>query len=276
MATVTRTRSVPAVSRRFRLRTADLLRLPATVAVAALAGPLVVAAALIPARTWLTPANVALVLVGVVVLVAVLGGRLAAVVAALGSMLWFDVFHTRPYYSLTISRHQDITTAALLLAVGLAVGELSTRSRRHQAAAELGSVDIGRIHVVAELVASGEEADYVVLAVAGELRNLLQLRDIRFEYAPFRPDEGDHLKARPRIEHDGSVSFGIFGWGAATMGLPSKLVDLPVMGRGRELGRFEMQPTPGLPIDLDRRMVAVALADQVGAALVGPPTLGRP
>lgn len=276
MATARPARSLPAVTRRFRLRTADLLRLPVSVAVAALAGPLVVAAALIPARSWLTPANVALVLVGVVVLVAVVGGRLAAVVAALGAMLWFDFFHTQPYYSLTISRHQDITTAALLLAVGVAVGELSTRSRRHQAAAELGSVDIGRIHVVAELVASGEAADYVILAVAGELRNLLQLRDVRFEYAPFPPDDRDHHKARPRIEPDGSVSFGMLGWGAATMGLPSKLVDLPVVGRGRELGRFVLRPTPGLPIDLDRRMVAVALADQVGAALVEPPTLGEP
>ncbi len=253
---------------RIRRRTGELLRLPTTAALAALAGPPAVAASLIPARTWLTTANVALVLVGVVVLVAVVGGRLAAVVAALWSTLWFDVLHTRPYYSFTIARHEDVVTAALILGVGLAVGELSTRARRHRAAAELSSVDIGRIHVVAELVASGEEADWVVLAVAVELRTLLQLRDVRFDYEPFPAPTDADPRVRPRIESDGSVSFGVLGWAAASIGLPGKLVDLPVMARGRSVGRFVLRPTPGLPIDLERRLVAVALADQVGAALM--------
>jgi hypothetical protein len=51
------------------------------------------------------------------------------------------------------------------------------------------------------------------------------------------------------------------------MGLPGKEVDLVVQSRGRRFGRFVMVPEPGAAVSWDRRVVAVALADQVGAAL---------
>ncbi len=252
-----------------RRRAGDLFERPATAAAAALAGPLVVAAALIPARSWLTPVNVALVLVGVVVAVAMLGGRLAAFVAALNGAIWFDAFHTRPYYSFDIERHEDIVAALLLLAVGLAIGDVSTRSRTHRAAAAISSADIGRIHAIADLVASGEDSDSVILAVTGELRSLLALRNVEIEFPPYPPDDRrGRPVVRARIERDGSVRFGVLGWAAASIGLPARAVDLPVLARGREVARFVLQPTPGLPVDLDRRLVAVSLADQVGAAIV--------
>src|SRR6478735_6308310 len=91
------------------------------------------AAALIPVRTLIDPTNVALVLVVAVVAVACFGDRLAAGIAALSAAVWFDFFHTRPYFSFTISRHEDLVTAGLLLATGLVVGELAVRARRHKA-----------------------------------------------------------------------------------------------------------------------------------------------
>ena len=56
-------------------------------------------------------------------------------------------------------------------------------------------------------------------------------------------------------------------WGAHNMGLPSPAVDLLVQARGQVLGCFVLRPTPGYPVSLHRRVVAVAIADQVGAAL---------
>ena len=52
--------------------------------------------------------------------------------------------------------------------------------------------------------------------------------------------------------------------------LPKEGIALPVLGRGEEVGRFVLEPTPGVGASLEERVVAVALADQVGAALVGP------
>jgi hypothetical protein len=52
------------------------------------------------------------------------------------------------------------------------------------------------------------------------------------------------------------------------MGLPGSELELLVEGRGQTLGRFVLEPTPGVPVSRQRRVVAVAIADQVGAALL--------
>src|ERR1700682_3943270 len=94
--------------------------------------PLVVAAALVPFRRDIANANVALLLAAAVVLVASLGRRSAAFVAAVSGAVWFDYFHTRPYESFRINSGDDLLTACVLLAVGLFVGELAVRNRHHR------------------------------------------------------------------------------------------------------------------------------------------------
>jgi K+-sensing histidine kinase KdpD len=222
--------------------------------------PLALAAGLVPLRNDIANANVALILAAAVVLVASLGRRSAAFVSAASAMVWFDFFHTRPYESFRINSGDDLLTACVLLAVGLFVGELAVRSRYHRAAAAESSNDIARIHSVAELVADGEEVEYLVTVVSSELRDLLSLRDCRFEAQP-----GSQPIAR--IERNGEVVIGQLRWGVNSMGFPGKEVELPVIGQGHVLGRYLLVPTPAAPVSFDKRIVAIALADQVGAAL---------
>jgi hypothetical protein len=213
--------------------------------------------------------NVALVLVVVVVAIAAWGSRLAAFVAAASAAVWFDFFDTRPYYSFTITHRNDAITTGLIVVVGVAVGELAVWSRKQQAAATAGTEDVARIHAVAEMVSQGEPTEQVILAVADELRALLFLRTCRFELA---------LSARhpARIERNGDVILASMRWGVDHMGLPGKEVELLVQNQARTFGRYVMEPTPGRPVSFERRVVAVALADQVGAALAGqPPTRGN-
>jgi K+-sensing histidine kinase KdpD len=226
----------------------------------AVALPLVLAAGMVPLRTDIANANVALILAAAVVLVASLGRRSAAFGAAVSAFVWFDFFHTKPYESLRINSGDDLLTACVLLAVGLFVGELAVRSRYHRTAAAESSNDIARIHSVAELVADGEAVDYLVTVVGNELRDLLSLRDCHFEAHP-----GD--KPIARIERNGEVVIGQLRWGVHSMGFPGKEVELPVIGHGLVLGRYLLIPTPAEPVSFDKRIVAVALADQVGAAL---------
>jgi hypothetical protein len=229
---------------------------------AAVAAPPALAAAVIPLRTTIQPTNVALVLVVAVVGVACYGNRLAAAIGALSSAIWFDFFHTRPYFSFTISRHEDLVTAGLLLLTGLVVGELAVRARQYKMYAARGSSEIARIHGIAELVAAGEPAEFVVMAVAGELQDLLALEDCRYQQI-VKHDE----KPLPEIERSGTVRFGQLRWATEHIGLPGSQVALPVNSAGRSFGRYLLKPTPGRPLDFDLRVVAVALADQVGAAL---------
>jgi hypothetical protein len=70
-----------------------------------------------------------------------------------------------------------------------------------------------------------------------------------------------------QIENDGHVLIGGSVWAVDVMGLPGPELELLVRSRGQTQGRFVLKPTPGYPVELQRRVVAVAIADQVGAAV---------
>lgn len=227
---------------------------------AAMLVPIAVALLLIPSRGHLGSADDALVLVVVTVAIASGGTRGAAALAAIVSAASFDFLLTRPYGSFRISQQADITTEVLFVAVGLLVGELAARGRRHQLAAARGQLEISRLHDLGERIADGEEPEFVLIAVANELRELLHLQDCRFVWE--QPSGKGAWIAK-----DGTVRLNPLRWPSATAGLPTRQVELPVRGGGRILGTFLLTPTPVTPISQEQCLVAVALVDQLGAAL---------
>jgi hypothetical protein len=205
-------------------------------------------------------ANVALVLVLFVLLAAVTGGRGAAATSAFVAAIAFDFFHTRPYGSLKISDGNDVLTTLLLLAVGLAVGEIAIRSQRVHAQRDDEQRQLRRMQRIAGLAAGGEGIDDLLLAVTAELIETLELRNCWFERPPF-------LAGLPRLERTGVVETTEHHYANGHFELPREGAALPVVAGGRTLGRFVLIPTPGLGISRERRLSAIALADQVGAAL---------
>jgi K+-sensing histidine kinase KdpD len=228
--------------------------------IAALFVPIAVALLLVPSRGHLGPADDALVLVVVTVAIASQGNRGAAALAAIVAAASFDFLLTRPYGSFRISQQGDVTTEVLFVVVGLLVGELAARGRQHQRAAARGQLEISRLHDLGQRIAEGEEPEFVLIAVANELRELLHLQDCRF------------VREQPSgkgawIASDGTVRLNPLRWPSATAGLPTRQVELPVRGGGRILGTFLLTPTPVAPISQEECLVAVALVDQLGAAL---------
>ena len=226
----------------------------------ALGAPIVVALLLIPGRNHLDSADDALVLVVVTVAIASTGTRVRAFVTALVAAASFDFLLTRPYDSFRISRSADITTEILFVVVGLLVAELAARGRRDRVAAALGRHEIGRLHDLSQRIAEGEDPDFVLIAVAGELRELLSLQDCRF------------VRSQPSgkgawIDPDGTVRLNPLRWPAAAVGLPTRRVELPVRGGGQVVGTFILTPTPSTPVTHEQCVVAVALADQLGASM---------
>jgi hypothetical protein len=53
-------------------------------------------------------------------------------------------------------------------------------------------------------------------------------------------------------------------------------VRLPVLGGGRQIGSLVLDPDPSIGVSLEERLVAVALADQLGAALAHNGGRGAP
>jgi hypothetical protein len=223
-------------------------------------GALFTAAALVGVRGDIQNANVALVLVLFVVLGAVTGGQGAAAISAFVAAIAFDFFHTKPYNSLKISDGNDVLTTVLLLAVGLAIGEIAIRAQRVYTQREDEQRQLRRIRRIAGLAAGGEGVDDLLLAVTAELIETLDLQNAWFERLPF-------VAALPRLERSGVIEATEHHFANGEFELPREGVALPVVGAGQTMGRFVLIPTPGVGVSKERRLSAVALADHVGAAL---------
>jgi hypothetical protein len=225
-------------------------------------GPIAVAGALVPLRTEIASTNLALILVVVVVIAAVVGGRAAGALAAVLATLSFDFFLTRPYLSLRIAKADDLETALILLAVGLLVGQVAVRARESRHEREVAVRALSRVRRVADQMAKGVSLEDVVLAVIAELRSLLVLRECRLEFPPF------DWPPLARLERSGTVESSEHRWFGRGFALPDGEIELPVLGRGQHVARLVIEPEPDVALTLEERIVAVALADQLGAALV--------
>jgi K+-sensing histidine kinase KdpD len=250
-ATVDEHRQIPAaLSERFG---------PKDLAVAVV-GPVAVAVVVLPFRDQIRTPNVALVLVLAVLVAAIVGGRLGGAIAAVVAAGSFDFLFTRPYYSLSINNGDDVQTFVLLLAVGLVVGEIVARSRRSYAVARRSRREAEHLRRLAELAAGGESAGRLVAVVQNELTTILDLKSVRFERPPFR-------SALPQLRHRG-VRVDV---GAPDDHALKSQLELPVRGGGRLVGRFVLTMAAdgsGIQLPAESRALAVALADQLGAALV--------
>lgn len=223
-------------------------------------GPLLVAGVLVPFRDDLASANVVLVFVLVVVFGAAAGTRFSGALTAVVAAMSYDFFFTKPYQSLKIENANDLGTTLLLLAIGLVVAEIVAFTRQHRARAETRRDEIQMLRRTAELVAAGTSTDDVLDTVKGELVELLSLVECRYESAPT-------ASVLPRIERTGAVDGAHRRWLGGEFTLPGLGAEIPVVARGRDLGRLVLIPDVSVGVSLEERIVAVALVDQLGAAL---------
>lgn len=236
----------------------------AAIMAAAVLAPPVACAVLASFRDGMANANAALGLVLIVVGVAATGRRTAGVVAALSSAAWFDFFLTEPYRRFTIDSRDDVETAVLLTVVGLAVTEIALWGRRQQARSSEREGYLGGIVSAARIVASGHGTpEQLIRQVERQIADVLDLDACRFE-----PGRG---RERPRLGGDGSVTRGGRPVDVDRDGLPTNdEIELLVEAGGVTRGRFLLTAATAIRRpSLEQRLVAVTLAEQVGAVLAG-------
>jgi len=238
-------------------RSRDLL----AVAIGLLA-PLALTAVLVPFRSSFANTDAALALILLIVAVAAAGNRLAGYVASVSAAAWFAFFLTRPYEEFSITRAADIETTVLVLVIGIAVTEIAVWGRRQQAVAGRRAGYLDGINDAARAVAAGGSPPTIIDQVSASLIRLLSLRSCQFQY-------GVAGIGRPaRLQSDGEVLVNGRPYDVANGGLPADAgVELLVESGGRLQGRFLMQPDQNARPTREQLLVAVALADQVGAAL---------
>jgi K+-sensing histidine kinase KdpD len=235
-----------------------------------LLGPLALAAVLVPFRAHFPNTDAALVLLLIVVGVAAAGYRGAGYLAALSAAAWYDFFLTRPYEQFSITRATDIETTVLLLLIGVAVTEIAVWGHRQHLVASRRSGYLEGINDAARAVAEGDSASTLVEVVSARLVQLLSLRSCQFQYGVAG------LGQPTRIQRDGTIVVGGRPWPADVRGFPpSAGVELLVESGGLLQGRYLMQPDAAARPTREQLLVAVAFADQVGAALGAGQPAGR-
>ncbi|MGD0255338.1 MAG: DUF4118 domain-containing protein [Acidimicrobiales bacterium] len=237
-----------------------MVRKRSLVNVCGVIAPLGVTASLVPARASLASTAAALILVAVIAAIAILGNRLAGLLASASSGLWFDFFLIRPYGRFAISHRADLETTISLFVVGLIVTELAARGRHYRRVAVEEADYVAVIHDLGDMVAQGVPSAQVIERASNELIHLLHLRRCSYR-------SGAQGPYRTTVLSHGEVVHGGLRWGVSTMGLPGSEVDLPVHYGGRALGQFVLVPTPGWSVSRERMIVALAIAGQAGAAL---------
>lgn len=231
---------------------------------AALAGPVAVAAAWTPLRGHLPNVDVALLLVFCAALCGLRGSRLLVAAAAVGAGGGFTYFDTSPYDRLAISKEPDVITLAVLVAVSLALGDLAVRLARQRHRPGAGREDMTRIRDLAALVASGAELVEVIGAAAAGLAALLGAASAEYQAGPPLPGAWMVTPEAVLAAVDGS------GRPRAGAAPASGRIDLnlPVRGMGAVIGRFGIQGVDVRRAGPGPLMVALTLTDQIGAALI--------
>jgi predicted Na+-dependent transporter len=90
--------------------------------------PVAASATLVAIRSSVTNTDIALLIVGSVLVVSLTGHAWAAAVAAVSAALSYDYFHTLPYHSLTIANHNDALATIVLGGLALVVGQIAVRA----------------------------------------------------------------------------------------------------------------------------------------------------
>jgi K+-sensing histidine kinase KdpD len=216
--------------------------------------------------------NVALGLVLLIVAAAATGIRAAGLGATLSSAAWFDFFLTPPFSEFAIRSRGDIETAALLVLVGIAVTEISLWGRRQQARAsrEAGYLN-GVVSTAAAVGAGFSSTTSLIEHVEGQIVEVLGIDGCRFS---LRLDE----PVLATLENDASVVYNGRPLDVARRGLPTDTaIALAVESGGTVRGQFILTAASVVVRPTGEQLrVAIALANQVGAALAVSDTEGRP
>ncbi len=223
-------------------------------------GSILLSVALIPLRGHVDNDVMALALVVPVLLAAVLGGRWPGAASALVAAICFDFFFTLPYQSLRIASGDDISTFVVLAIVALISAEVGIRARRGGRSARESRSDLDRLVRVIDIAAHEGDIEDVVSSARAELIGLFGLVDCVFESGPAHPE-------MPRLGIHGTIEGTPLVAAHTDFLLPPGGVEIEVIGRGIDFGRLVMFAGEPVRASLQKRAVAVAIADQLGITL---------
>lgn len=215
---------------------------------------------------WLERSNVVMLFMLDVVGVALLFGRAPAALAAFVNVLAFDYFFVPPEFTFAVSDAQYVFTFAVMLIVGLVVGQLTARLRYQARVASLGQERARRVFEMARDLSAALTREqvsrigerYVTAMMPGHATLLTVGEDkvLGVTQSDARPIEADMAVARWVVDHAEPA-----GAGTGTLAAPGKLY-LPLKAPVRTRGALVVAPADAsqLMIPEQRRLLETCAA----------------
>ena len=199
-----------------------------------------------PLLAYLDLANIAMLFMLVVVLVAVRLGRGASVVATCVGVACFDFFFVAPRFSFAVSDLQYLITFGVMLAVGLITGHLTAGLRFQAHVAAHRERRSGALYEFARELSGALQTEQIF----DTTRDFIQ-RTFRAQAILLVPDSNERLQAPAQDDGAESPDLGIAQWAfehAASAGLGTDTLPasayfyLPLMAPMRTRGVLAIKP----------------------------------
>jgi len=228
-------------------------------------------------------ANLSMLYLVAVLVVAVAYGRTAAIAASILAFLTFDWFFVPPTHQLVVADPEEVFSLALFLITAVVTGTLAARERARANEARRGEFEATLLYEAAFRIATEPDLDRALSAVAEHFRAALDLDALGIEVDPeslARPviaarDDASRealrstgTELRLMEPHGTSRSVRIVGPRAITGDRARRVRVVPISVSGNRVGRLQVLPRSDVP-DLgpsDERMLAIAGA-QLGLAI---------
>jgi K+-sensing histidine kinase KdpD len=231
---------------------------------------------LVPLREYTHPGNFIFLFVILIVVVAEMGGRWAALATAGGSALSLDFFLTQPYLRLSIEDKHDLIAFVGLALCGLVAAALGSRRGERIAALTAARADLDLLHTTTEaLAASGPIGDRLEEALRGARESLpLAGAVVRNATGKVVAGSDSALAQRPApatiLELEALLPPGmsIGDFPHRGLALPGDGGRLPLETGGRQVGWLDLWGN-GAPASLQARRTLAAVARLLASMLEG-------
>jgi two-component system sensor histidine kinase KdpD len=219
-------------------------------------------------------ANLPLIFLMAVLLVAIRFGLSASVYASLLSLAAYNYFFTQPYHNFLVTHREDVLTIVFFLVVAVIVGNLAARLKAQVEAMRMTAKRTANLYDFSRKIAGAAALDDVLWAAVHHVASTLQCHSLvllpragRLEIAAGYPPE-DQISTTAWGAAQWAWEHGqLAGWSSVTLPA-SEWLFLPLKtGRGR-LGVLGISfEVPKRQLTEEQRRLLEALLDQVAVAI---------
>ena len=225
------------------------------------------------AKPFISPANLIMLYLLAVVVIAFRRGLRPAIFTAIIGVLAFDFFLIRPYFTLRIADSEYLITFAGMIIIGGLISLLVTRSREHAEAAQAREKETSTLYALSQDLAVAVNVDTIVSTVTKHITEIFQwetafllpdgkLLALHSASPGLRLDADDIAVATWAFQH-GAVA----GYDTDTLH-GSRLRYIPLLTSAGVLGVMGVKPAePDGVITHEQALLLTAFATQAALAL---------